>query len=76
MPFRVPQNGVTHNLWISFRICCDANSSQILLEDTMQAVSREFQRVLAKDEENGVPARYKALAIKLSEYLAKETSAA
>ena len=51
-------------------------ADQVIPEETMQAVSREFQRVLAKDEENDVPARYKALANKLSAYLAKETSAA
>jgi hemerythrin-like domain-containing protein len=51
-------------------------ADQIIPEDTMRAVSRDFQLVLAKDEENGIPTRYKALANKLSEYLAEETSAA
>ncbi len=51
-------------------------ADQIIPEDTMQAVARDFQLELAKDEENGIPTRYKALANKLSEYLAEETSAA
>ncbi len=51
-------------------------ADQIIPEDEMQSVSRDFQRVLANDEENHVPARYKARTSKLSDYLAEKTSAA
>jgi len=51
-------------------------ADQMIPEDEMQAVSRDFRRVIAKDEENHVPARYDALVKKLSDYLTEKTSAA
>jgi len=51
-------------------------ADQIIPSDAMQKVSEEFERVLTEDEKNGVPDKYRALAKKLGEYLARETSAA
>ena len=50
-------------------------AEQIILADTMQQVSEDFQRVISEDAKNGIPAKYLALAAKLGEYLNDETSA-
>jgi hemerythrin-like domain-containing protein len=49
---------------------------QIIPMDGMAKMSEDFRRVIDNDEKNGIPARYRALADKLSDYLARETSAA
>ena len=51
-------------------------ADQIIPAETMKKVSEEFELVVTADESKGVHAKYKALAEKLSEYLAEETSAA
>ena len=51
-------------------------AEQIIPADAMTKVAEEFQRVLDDDTNKGIPARYRALAEKLNEYLAQETSAA
>lgn len=51
-------------------------ADQIIPAGTMKKVSEEFDRVVTADESKGVAAKYKALAKKLSDYLAEETSAA
>ena len=40
-------------------------ADQVLADDEMQQVSREFERVLAEDEKSGEVARYQALVDKL-----------
>jgi len=51
-------------------------AEQIFPADTMQQVSDDFQRVIDEDAKNGIPAKYQALAEKLSRYLNEETSVA
>lgn len=51
-------------------------ADQIIPAEAMQKVSEEFERVVTEDQKNGVPVKYRALAEKLSDYLAEETSAA
>lgn len=51
-------------------------AEQIIPPDLMQKVSDDFQRVIDDDAKKEIPARYQALAGKLSEYLAQATSAA
>jgi len=51
-------------------------ADQIIPDATMQQVDKDFQRVIAEDASNGIPARYQALAETLSQYLKEETSAA
>lgn len=51
-------------------------ADQIIPADAMRVVSKEFQRAIATDEQNGVPARYRELAKELGRYLARENSAA
>jgi hemerythrin-like domain-containing protein len=51
-------------------------AEQIIGPDLMKKVSEDFQRVIDDDAKKEIPARYRALAAKLSEYLAQETSAA
>jgi hemerythrin-like domain-containing protein len=51
-------------------------AEQIIPMDAMTQMSEDFQRAIDTDEKNEIPAKYRALAIKLSEYLAQETSAA
>jgi len=41
-------------------------AEQIIPAETMQQVQEDFQRIIAEDEKNGVPAKYHALAEKLS----------
>jgi len=49
-------------------------AEQIIPADTMQQVDEDFQRIIAEDAKNGVPAKYKALAEKLVRYLNEEAS--
>jgi len=51
-------------------------AEQIIPADAMTKMSEDFQRVIDDDAKNDIPARYRALAEKLSDYLAQETSAA
>jgi hemerythrin-like domain-containing protein len=51
-------------------------AEQIIGPDLMKKVSEDFQRVIDDDAKKEIPARYRALAEKLSEYLAQATSAA
>lgn len=51
-------------------------ADQIIPADAMQKVSEAFQRVITEDEKNGVPDKYRALAKKLSQHPARETSTA
>jgi hemerythrin-like domain-containing protein len=51
-------------------------AEQIIAPEAMKVVEQEFQRVTDEDARNDVPARYEALAKKLSDYLAEESSAA
>ncbi len=51
-------------------------ADQIIAADAMRGVSEEFNRVVTDDERNGIPGTYSALAKKLSDCLARETSAA
>jgi hemerythrin-like domain-containing protein len=51
-------------------------AEQIIPMDAMAKMSEDFQRVIDSDEKNEIPAKYRALAEKLSKYLAEETSAA
>ncbi|MDH3611717.1 MAG: hemerythrin domain-containing protein [Gammaproteobacteria bacterium] len=48
-------------------------AEQIIPADTMQRVSDDFQRVLDEDTKNGIPAKYRALAEKLSQYVSEKT---
>ena len=50
-------------------------AEQMLKGDEMQAVSREFERIGAEDEENGHVATYEALAQKLAVALRTESAA-
>jgi len=51
-------------------------AEQIIPADTMQQVSEDFQRVIGEDAKNGIPAKYQALAEKLSQALNEETPTA
>jgi hemerythrin-like domain-containing protein len=51
-------------------------AEQIMPVDAMEKMSDDFQRVIDADEKNGIPDKYRALAVKLSEYLVRESSAA
>ena len=51
-------------------------AEQIIPMDVMTKMSEDFQSVIDADEKNEIPAKYRALAIKLSEYLAQATSVA
>jgi hemerythrin-like domain-containing protein len=51
-------------------------AQQIIPLDEMAKMSEDFQRVIDNDEKNEIPARYRALADKLSDYLGRESSAA
>ncbi len=51
-------------------------AEQIIPMDAMAKMSEDFQRVIDTDEQNEIPGKYRALAEKLSHYLARETSAA
>jgi hemerythrin-like domain-containing protein len=51
-------------------------AEQIIPADAMTKVAEEFQRVLDDDTSKGIPARYRALAEKLNEYLARAASVA
>jgi len=44
-------------------------AQQIISASAMQQVDEDFQRVMAQDAKNGVPAKYRALAEKLSQVL-------
>ena len=44
-------------------------ADQVISGDAMQVVSREFDRILAEDTENGTVAKYEALVDKLDNYL-------
>jgi hemerythrin-like domain-containing protein len=50
-------------------------AEQIIPADRMQQVGDDFQRVIGEDDKNGIPAKYKALAEHLGQYLNDETSA-
>jgi hemerythrin-like domain-containing protein len=51
-------------------------ADQIIPVAAMQELSESFQRVVTEDEKKGVPGKYRALAKKLGDYLARESSAA
>jgi hemerythrin-like domain-containing protein len=51
-------------------------ADQIIPPDTMETVSKEFDRVIAADDENGIPEKYVAIAKKLADYLSRESTAA
>ena len=51
-------------------------AEQIIPADAMVRMSEDFQRVIDDDAKKEIPARYRALADKLSDYLSQETSAA
>ena len=51
-------------------------AEQIIPADAMTRMSEDFQRVIDDDAKKEIPARYRQLAEKLSDYLAQETSAA
>ena len=51
-------------------------AEQLIPMDAMTKMSEDFQSVIDADEKNKIPAKYRALAIKLSEYLAQATSVA
>jgi len=51
-------------------------ADQIIPAETMKEVSEEFERAVTADEKQGIPAKYKALAENLSDYLTEATSAA
>jgi hemerythrin-like domain-containing protein len=51
-------------------------AEQIIPVEAMAKMSEDFQRVIDTDEKNEIPGKYRALAEKLSHYLAQETSAA
>jgi len=50
-------------------------ADQVISGETMQVVSREFDRILAEDTENGTLAKYEALVDELDSYLHGETTA-
>jgi hemerythrin-like domain-containing protein len=51
-------------------------AEQILSVDAMATVSDDFQCVIDADRKNDIPEKYEALAEKLAQYLARQTSAA
>ncbi len=51
-------------------------AEQVILADAMQQVRDDFQRVIVEDAKNGITAKYKMLAEKLSQTLSEETPAA
>lgn len=51
-------------------------AEQIIPMDAMAAVSDDFQRVIDADKKDDIPQKFEALAEKLGQYLARNTSAA